>query len=382
MRKVQQMAGIYIHIPFCRKACHYCNFHFSTNTRLQNDFTKALLQEISNRKNYLSGEKIETIYFGGGTPSLLSETQLFSILDSIHKNFIVAENAEITLEANPDDVNENTVLLWKKAGMNRFSLGVQSFHDDDLQWMNRVHNSHDALACITELLDNGFENFNIDLIYGIPGLTEEKWLENLEIFAKLNITHLSAYSLTVEPNTALKKMIDLKKKTPVDDELSLKHFEMLMDFMEAHNYGHYEISNFSKKDSESKHNTSYWLGKKYIGLGPSAHSFDGVSRQWNISHNSKYIQALTENNECLFEKEILTEQNRYNEYILTRLRTCWGIQEEEMQQQFSEALMLNFQDSIKTFLYRGDVLENKGNYVLSRKGKYIADGIASELMAV
>jgi oxygen-independent coproporphyrinogen III oxidase len=332
------MAGIYIHIPYCKVACHYCNFHFSTNVAHLNDFVKALFHEISLQKNFLGNEIVETIYFGGGTPSVLEEKHFTAVLNELFRHFSIADNTELTIEANPDDITAEKLNAWKNAGINRLSIGIQSFFDDDLKWMNRSHNASQAFKTIELSQVAGIENINIDLIYGLPGLTNNRWLENLEIFSGMNIPHLSAYSLTVEPETALEKMIQKGKKQIPDDNAASNHFSLLMDFTGLKNYEHYEISNFSLPGHYSKHNTSYWFGKKYLGLGPSAHSYNGISRQWNISNNIKYIRSLVEENKLVFEQEVLTEQNLFNEFLMTRLRTMWGIDMKQLESDFSSCI--------------------------------------------
>jgi oxygen-independent coproporphyrinogen-3 oxidase len=376
------MAGIYIHVPYCKVACHYCNFHFSTNTAHLNDFVEALLLEISLQKRYLQYENIETIYFGGGTPSLLEQHHLTAILDTLHKNFTVTENIELTLEANPDDVSTEKISAWKSSGINRLSIGIQSFFNEDLKWMNRSHNAEQSFTALSLAREAGIDNVNIDLIYGVPNLTDDRWVENLETFSRLNIPHLSAYSLTVEKNTALDSMIRKGKKENTDDNVAAKHFSLLMNFMKAHDYEHYEISNFSKAGRYSKHNTAYWFGKKYLGLGPSAHSFNGSSRQWNVSNNIQYINSLLKENKLLFQQETLSEENRFNEQLMTGLRTMWGLNIKTLEDNFSETILLDFKNELQTYLVSGDLILENGILMLTTKGKFIADRIISDLMII
>ena len=298
------MAGIYIHIPFCKQACHYCNFHFSTSLLRKNDFVNALLKEIKLQKEYLNDEIVETIYFGGGTPSLLQISDLRYIIDKIKQTFQVTKDAELTFEANPDDISVEKLTEWKEAGINRLSIGVQSFFEEDLKWMNRAHNQQQAIDNL-QLATQHFNNITIDLIYGHPLLTDDKWKQNVEKVIALNISHISCYALTIEPKTPLHKMIKEKKKEDVDPGKQAEQFLLLMNWLNNAGYEHYEISNFAKPGNRSRHNSSYWQGKKYMGLGPSAHSFDGKSRQWNVSNNNLYITAINKN-EIPFEKEILT----------------------------------------------------------------------------
>ena len=289
------MAGIYLHIPFCKQACHYCDFHFSTSMKMKDDFVNALRKEIAMQKDYLKGEPVETIYFGGGTPSLLSYEELMMLLEEVHKHYALIDHPEITLEANPDDLTPKKLKELQRTSVNRLSIGTQSFHAEDLQFMNRAHTSEEAIACIKNAQDADFENLTIDLIYGTPTLSDEGWIKNLETAYSLDIPHLSCYCLTVETKTALADFIRKGKAQDVDEKKSSKHFELLLNEMKKHHYEQYEISNFCKDNKYSKHNSSYWLGMKYLGLGPSAHSYNGTTRQWNVSNNAKYIKSINEN---------------------------------------------------------------------------------------
>jgi len=326
------LAGIYIHIPFCKQKCHYCDFHFAVSQRNKSELLAALNKEIILRKGEFD-EPIETIYFGGGTPSVLSAKELSEIFNSIHANFSVTDDAEITLEANPDDLSKTFLFNLKKLGFNRLSIGVQSFFDEDLEFMNRAHSSKEALEGIKLAQDIGIKNISIDLIYGIPGLSIEKWQKNVEIFLELDIPHLSSYALTVEPKTALAHFIKSEKIAALDDDLAKAHFDLLTDIMKKHNYQHYEVSNFAKNSLLSKHNTSYWQGKSYLGIGPSAHSYHQHTRSWNIANNTRYIKELKENR-LPSELEILTDSMRFNEYVMTGLRTIWGIDLEKIKLDF------------------------------------------------
>lgn len=376
------MAGIYIHIPFCKVACHYCNFHFSTNKSNQNDFVKALLQEIVLQQDYLKNEIVETIYFGGGTPSVLPVEVILEIIQALQHTYYIAQPVEITLEANPDDLSKEKIKAFKTIGINRFSLGIQSFFDEDLQWMNRAHTAANAKEILQQICDEGFENTTVDLIYGIPGMSNERWKENLQTLIKYNIPHVSAYCLTVEPKTALHKMMVTQQSPPLNEAQAAEHFESLINFLTEQGYEHYEISNFAKPGHYSKHNTAYWQGKKYLGLGPSAHSFNGSSRSWNIAHNIKYIKSLLKENKVPFEEETLTEQNRFNELLMTGLRTQWGINLEEINSKFSEEIITDFMQELQAYLNNEFVIIEKGFLKLSHKGKFIADRIISDLMAV
>ena len=312
------MAGIYIHIPFCRQACYYCNFHFSTSHKQMPQMLAAIAFEIEQRKNYLH-EPVETIYFGGGTPSLLTIYDLQFIIDKLRQNFVIEENAEITLETNPDDIDEKKLSAWKSIGINRLSIGIQSFADADLRWMNRAHNSQQAIKSL-QLATKYFNNISIDLIYGSPVLTDEQWIKNIDTALSFNIPHLSCYALTVEEKTALALMIEKHKKENIDAEKQARHFKILLKRLPAAGFEQYEISNFAKHGFRSRHNSSYWNGKNYLGIGPSAHSYNGKFRRWNIANNALYINAV-KNNLIYFEEEKLTEIQKLNEFIMTHLRT-------------------------------------------------------------
>ena len=321
------MPGIYIHIPFCKKACHYCDFHFSTSLQNKKTFLSALGKEIEIQKKFFEKETatvINTVYFGGGTPSLLSYDELAVIFEKLNAHFTISPTAEITLEANPDDLNSAKLKELTASPINRLSIGIQSFYEDDLKWMNRAHNAEQAISSVKGAQDKGLENITIDLIYGIPTLDNTKWKNNLQKAFELSVPHISAYCLTVEPRTALADMIKKKKVLNINEQQSIEHFTILVEEMKQHNFVQYEISNFCKNKRYSKHNSNYWKGESYLGLGPSAHSFDGKNRQWNVSNNALYINSLT-NNKINFEREELSEKKRYNEYILTTLRTMWGL---------------------------------------------------------
>ncbi|WP_419802569.1 radical SAM family heme chaperone HemW [Mucilaginibacter sp.] len=371
------MAGIYIHIPFCRQACHYCDFHFSTSFKYKKELLTALKQEIMLQKQYLQNEEIETIYLGGGTPSVLSADEINALLETVFINFTVKADAEITLEANPDDLNLQKIIALKQTPVNRFSIGVQSFFEEDLLWMNRAHNAAEAFTSIKTAQDYGFENITIDLIYGYPMLIHEKWQYNLEQFFGLKIPHLSAYSMTVEPQTALASFISKKKQPAMNEEQSAAQFEFLMDQAEEHGFGHYEISNFSLPGRHSRHNSNYWEGVKYLGIGPSAHSFNGKTRQWNVANNQQYLNSIGKNS-IPFTAEVLSEKDRVNEYIMTALRTSKGLdlnQLENLQAGFSAVIM----KEAAVFINQKWISQNQENLSLSREGKLYADHIAAQL---
>ena len=372
------MAGIYLHIPFCKKACHYCDFHFSTLHENMGEMVEAICHEIILRKNYLSDEKIESIYFGGGTPSLLNEIQLVKLIRILHETFDVVADAEITLEANPDDLTKENLLIFKTSGINRLSIGIQSFREQDLIVMNRAHNVEQALMCVKDAKEAGFENISIDLIYGLPDMSGDDWRKNLEIAFSLDVDHLSCYSLTVEPKTALAKMIQQHKVSDIDDAQSALHFEMLMDETAIHNFEHYEISNFARHKKYSKHNTSYWQRKKYLGVGPSAHSFDGDTRQWNVYNNSIYLRTL-KNSEIPFEREELTGKDKLNEYLLTSLRTIWGMNLDFVKNNFGNDAAFELEKKLSLLIDEQLVELKDNNFILTRKGKYFADKISLQL---
>lgn len=372
------MAGIYLHIPFCRRACHYCNFHFSTSLQLQNDFLKALLKEITLRKDYLQDQPVSTVYIGGGTPSLLPGTHLQAILKGLRDHFDIATGAEITLEANPDDISAPRVAEWKQQGINRLSIGVQSFAQSDLEWMNRAHDAVQARRCIELVREGGMLNYSIDLIYGMPTLTDEQWIEHLATAASLKIPHLSCYALTVEPDTALYTLIRKKRVLPVSNDDQARQFLLMTDWLQTQGYLHYEISNFALPDQQSKHNSSYWSGAHYLGLGPSAHSFNGVSRQWNVANNALYIRSLNEDR-IPFEIETLSARQRFNEYLMTSLRTMQGTGLDRVEEDFGKDLRDLLVQQAETFIARNWLVAQTDRLVLTREGKLFADRIAADL---
>jgi oxygen-independent coproporphyrinogen III oxidase len=372
------MAGIYIHIPFCRKACHYCNFHFSTSLQLKNDFVAALLNEIRIQQPYLENKPVQTIYLGGGTPSLLPVADIQAILKEIFSHYTVAANAELTIETNPDDITQPLLREWKAVGINRLSIGVQSFFDEDLEWMNRAHNAAQAKDCIVMAQKEGIDNISIDLIYGTPTLSDEKWKINVATAISLQVPHLSCYALTVEPNTALQKMVELNKKKAPDPDKQASQFLLLMDWLKASGYEHYEISNFALAGRRSRHNTAYWQGKHYLGLGPSAHSYNGTGRKWNIANNSLYIQSL-QKNELLFEEEVLTSSQQLNEYIMTSLRTSEGLNLQLVKEKFGAVISEGLVKNSQIYISGGKMIFTEEHLYLTTEGKLLADGIAAAL---
>ena len=396
------MSGIYIHIPFCKQACHYCDFHFSTSMKKKDEMVMALTKEIRMRKSEFKDEIIETIYFGGGTPSVLTTTEIQFLIDAVYENYSVSENPEITLEANPDDLSKERIMELSNSPINRLSIGVQSFFEDDLAMMNRAHNSVEARKCLKEATKY-FDNISLDLIYGIPDpsqngeqakqMSNEKWKQNIETALSFGVPHISSYALTVEPKTALNKLIQTGKIDKPNDDLAQEHFTILVEMLEANGFIHYELSNFGKENYFSKNNSAYWLGKKYIGIGPSAHSYDGISRSWNISNNTIYLKSLEEN-KLPNETEILSKTDRYNEYIMTGLRTIWGVSLDRILAEFGseylDYLYIQAEKHIKS-----NVIEivtssdfafgrNRIEKILrtTKKGKFLTDGIASDLFFI
>ncbi|WP_375242596.1 radical SAM family heme chaperone HemW [Lacinutrix sp.] len=374
------MSGIYIHIPFCKQACHYCDFHFSTSLKKKDELIDALIREIELRQYEFKNTTVETIYFGGGTPSLLTSEELKRIIDSVFKNYNVSENPEITLEANPDDLSNKQIINLSNSQINRLSIGIQSFHEKDLKLMNRAHNTQEAKQCLEEATKY-FNNISLDLIYGIPGTTHQEWEQNIDIALAFGIKHISSYALTVEPKTALASFIDKGLINTVDDALIQEQFYILIDKLEANNFVHYELSNFGKEGFFSRNNSAYWQGKHYIGIGPSAHSFNGKQRGWNIRNNTKYIKAI-QNNELPIETETLTKTDRYNECVMTGLRTVWGVSIKKIKAEFGTTfetyLLQQAQKHIKEHLLyiEDDKLK------VTKKGKFLSDGIASDLFKI
>lgn len=369
------MAGIYIHIPFCRQACHYCNFHFTTSLRYKNEFLTALLKEI--RLTARTDYEIETIYIGGGTPSLLDTADIGSLLAAIRAHFPVKPDAEVTLEANPDDITTEKLEGWQRSGINRLSIGIQSFFDEDLQWMNRAHNATQARQQL-ELALRFFNNITADLIYGSPGLSDEKWESNVKQLIGLGVPHLSCYALTVEPQTPLHKQIRQHKSPDVDPDRQSAQFLLLMQWMREAGYEHYEISNFARPGFRSRHNSSYWQGKPYLGLGPSAHSYDGSSRWWNVANNTQYIHSI-EQGILPFEKEELTCTQRWNEHIMIGLRTSEGLHLQAETYRVPATWIDELVQQSQPYIQRGLMQKEESHLRLTDEGKLLADGIAADL---
>lgn len=371
------MAGIYIHIPFCKQACHYCDFHFSTSLKKKEELLNMLQKELVLRKEELHGERIETIYFGGGTPSILMQEEIDALIQVVFDNYTVTADPEITLEANPDDLSIETIDALKRSRVNRLSIGVQSFHKEDLEMMNRAHTAEEAWNSLL-YASKHFDNISVDLIYGIPGLTKERWLYNIEKVLELGISHISSYALTVEKQTALYKLIEKGSIPQPDEGIAHTHFMMLIERLKEEGFIHYELSNFSKPGFFSKNNSAYWLGKSYLGIGPSAHSFNGKTRSWNVANNSLYIKKLQESI-LPSEMEELTRSDRYNEYIMTGLRTIWGVDVERVSIEFGVVFKEHLLKTAQRFLDKELMQYSNGILTITNEGKFLSDGIASDL---
>ncbi|WP_299225574.1 radical SAM family heme chaperone HemW [uncultured Psychroserpens sp.] len=371
------MSGIYIHIPFCKQACHYCDFHFSTSLKKRDAMVKALADEITLRKEEFKATTVETIYFGGGTPSLLNTKELQFLIDTIYYNYQVSTNPEITLEANPDDLSEKQIHSLSTSPINRLSIGIQSFFEADLKLMNRAHNAQEARTVLAQA-NQYFDNISIDLIYGIPGLSNERWQKNIEIALSYQVPHISSYALTVEPKTALERFIKKGIINNVDDDKAHEQFHMLIETLEVNHFIHYELSNFGKEGLFSRNNSAYWQGKLYIGIGPSAHSFNGSQRSWNVRNNSKYIKAI-ENRTLPLEIETLTTTDRYNEYIMTGLRTIWGVSLDKVGIDFGMSYKKYLLQQSQPFINEHLLYIDGEKLMVTKKGKFLSDGIASDL---
>ena len=373
------MAGIYIHIPFCKQSCYYCNFHFSTSDRGRDEVLNAIENEIA-RKAELSKETISTIYFGGGTPSILDVKQINSIIKKVYKEFNVEADAEITIEANPDDLSLKKIIDLSHTKINRLSIGIQSFIDKELKMMNRAHDSKKAIMSL-EISKKYFNNISVDLMYGLPESTLKSWAFNLDTISKFDINHVSTYALTVEPKTALesfvrKLIIDMPKEGLVYDQYNLIH-----EKLESKGYINYEVCSFAKENFLSKNNSAYWLRKKYIGIGPSAHSFDGKSRSWNISNNKKYVNHIKEG-KSFYMRERLSKVDQYNEYVMTGFRTIWGVSTNFIEKNFNLKFKNYFIDKIQKHIDQKNIVVNNGIYTTTNEGRFLADGIASDLFFI
>ncbi|RUA15409.1 MAG: coproporphyrinogen III oxidase [Flavobacteriia bacterium] len=377
------MAGVYIHVPFCKQACHYCDFHFSTQMKKKGAMVDALVREMELRKNELGDEVVETIYFGGGTPSVLELHELERLIQAVYDHYKVMDNPEITLEANPDDLVSSRAQArdifkdFRKIGVNRLSIGIQSFFEEDLKLINRAHNAQESEHCIEEAVKH-FDNITIDLIYGIPGMDHDRWKANIQKALDFGLPHISSYALTVEPKTALEKLIQKGTVPQVDDGQAQEQFHILVDALESEGFVNYEVSNFGKSGYFSQNNTAYWQGKTYLGIGPSAHSYDGLSRAWNIRNNSIYIKQI-EQGILPSEKETLTVTDRYNEYVMTGLRTIWGVSKEKIAVEFGTSYVNHLEQQSEKFIEQQLLYWEDAILRTTQQGKFLADGIAADL---
>ncbi|MGY8909263.1 MAG: radical SAM family heme chaperone HemW [Flavobacteriales bacterium] len=371
------MAGIYIHIPFCKQACYYCNFYFSTSLKKKDELLDCLIKEIDLRKSELNNDTIETIYFGGGTPSILSTQEINRLIDAVYSNFNVVENPEITLEANPDDLSEEKIIELSKSKINRLSIGVQSFFEHDLKLMNRAHNADEAIKSL-QLANQYFSNISVDLIYGIPDCTNEQWRTNIQTALSFGVPHISSYALTVEPETALASFIKKGVIKNVDDDKAEEQFVILTEELNKADFIHYELSNFGKEGFFSKNNSAYWLGKSYLGIGPAAHSFNGKQRSWNVQNNAIYIKKINQK-ELPIQRETLSVTDSYNEYVMTGLRTIWGVSLLKIERDFGENYSKYLQMQSKKFIKQELLYIENDVLKTTKKGKFLSDGLASDL---
>ena len=374
------MAGLYIHIPFCKKACHYCNFHFSTSDKNRQAVLKSICLELEMRAQELQSMPVASIYFGGGTPSMLNDDELGAIFQVIEANYQVLPSAEITLEANPDDLSLKKITQLAVTPINRLSIGVQSFFEADLKLMNRAHTAKEALESL-KIAQTYFDNITIDLLYGMPEMSNVRWEENLQIAFDLKLNHLSCYALTVEPKTPLAHFIKTAQHPPLNDAVAAQHFQTLVNATAKAGFTHYEVCSFGKPDYFSKHNSSYWLGKPYLGVGPSAHSFDGKKRSWNVSNNKQYINTIAKN-ELPLTSELLTPENRFNEYIMTGLRTIWGVSLKRIEEEFGLGVQISLLNNAHGYLASKTLKIEDAHLKMTPKGQFLSDGIASDLFIV
>ena len=374
------MAGLYIHIPFCKKACHYCNFHFSTSDKNRQAVLKSICLELEMRAQELQSMPVASIYFGGGTPSMLNDDELGAIFQVIEANYQVLASAEITLEANPDDLSLKKITQLAVTPINRLSIGVQSFFEADLKLMNRAHTAKEALESL-KIAQTYFDNITIDLLYGMPEMSNVRWEENLQIAFDLQLNHLSCYALTVEPKTPLAHFIKTAQHPPLNDAVAAQHFQTLVNATTKAGFTHYEVCSFGKPGYFSKHNSSYWLGKPYLGVGPSAHSFDGKKRSWNVSNNKQYINTIAKN-ELPLTSELLTPENRFNEYIMTGLRTIWGVSLKRIEEEFGLGVQTSLLNNAHGYLASETLKIENAHLKMTPKGQFLSDGIASDLFIV
>lgn len=376
------MAGIYIHIPYCKQRCSYCDFHFKISQKDRPEVIKSIKIELLENINYFNNKEVKTIYFGGGTPSIINEKELEDLIILIYQNFKVKKNVEITVECNPEDITTNKIVSYRKMGINRLSIGVQSFNNSELEFMNRSHNAEKAYNSITIAQQNGFENISVDLMYGLPNQKTDDLQRNLSIINELKIKHFAAYGLTIEKKTKLFHLIKTKKIIPLQDHKVNEQFYLIEDFAKENKYIHYEISNFAKAGFLAKHNSAYWENKIYLGVGPSAHSFDGKQRKWNVSSNKKYIEGINNKSINYFTIEHLSQQQHYNEYLMTNFRTIWGVDTKIIEHRFGRSYKEKFLKAIKKWLNKNYIKNEKSIFKLSSKGKLFADQISSDMFLI
>tara|TARA_B100000963_G_scaffold53824_2_gene41886 strand:+ start:12299 stop:13432 length:1134 start_codon:yes stop_codon:yes gene_type:complete len=376
------MAGIYIHIPYCKQRCSYCDFHFKISQKDRPEIIKSIKTELLENINYFNNKEVKTIYFGGGTPSIINEKELEELIILIYQNFKIKKNVEITVECNPEDITTNKIVSYKKMGINRLSIGVQSFNNSELKFMNRPHDAEKAYTSITTAQQNGFENISIDLIYGLPNQKIDALRRNLSIINELKIKHFAAYSLTIEKKTKLFHLINKKQINPLQDHKVIEQFNLIENFSKENKYIHYEISNFAKEGFLAKHNSAYWENKMYLGVGPSAHSFDGKRRKWNVSSNKKYIEGINNKSINYFAIEYLSKKQHYNEYLMTNFRTIWGVDTKTIERRFGKTYKEKFLKAIKKWLNKNYIINEKSIFKLSSKGKIFADRISSDMFLI
>ena len=376
------MAGIYVHIPYCKQRCSYCDFHFKISQKDRPEIIKSIKTELLENINYFNHKEVKTIYFGGGTPSIINEKELEELIILIYQNFRIKKNVEITVECNPEDITTNKIVSFRKMGINRLSIGIQSFNNSELKLLNRSHDAEKAYNSITTAQQNGFENISIDLIYGLPDQKIDALRRNLSIINELKIKHFAAYSLTIEKKTKLFHLINKKQINPLQDHKVIEQFNLIENFSKENKYIHYEISNFAKAGFLAKHNSAYWENRIYLGVGPSAHSFDGKRRKWNFSSNKKYIEGINNKSINYFAIEYLSTKQHYNEYIMTNFRTTWGVDTKTIEQRFGKTYKEEFLKAIKKWVNKNYIINEKNIFKLSSQGKIFADQISSDMFLI
>ena len=372
------MAGIYLHIPFCKQACHYCDFHFSTNTRQRSAMVQAMAREVALQQDYLGGEEITTIYLGGGTPSLLTEAELVQLLEAVYRYFPIVAFPEVTLEANPDDLKMDQLIMLQRVGINRLSIGIQSFHEPHLRYLHRAHTAEEAARGVQQAQEVGFGNISIDLIYAIPAEDHRIWQQDLAQAVTLQPQHISSYCLTIEEKTVFGRWQQQGKLKTVSDEFAAEQFELMITTLTQAGYHAYEVSNFCQPGFYSRHNSSYWQDEKYLGIGPSAHSYDGQSRQWNVAHNAKYLQALA-TAQLPYQREVLSRYDHINELVMTGLRTQWGCNLDKLKAQYRYDVYKENYAYVNQLMAEGKAKLQENRLVLTQQGRLVADGIAEHL---